>query len=148
MLQYDNLEPSSPNAPLLYLGLNYTSFTLSESKPNHLMAEPAATPKAIAVAAPFLSFGLNSMSVSCGDNPPPGSCSVHIAALGAPSTETDSAATAGMLRTVLLEGNAAQKVYFDETWIGLSQVNFTAEIGGQEMAVGVDELCYEIVSAC
>ena len=148
MLQYDNLKPSSPNAPLLYLGLNYTSFTLSESKPYHLITEPAATPKAIAVAAPFLSFGLNSISVSCGDNPPPGNCSVHIAALGAPSTDTDSAATTGMLRTVFLEGNAAQKVWFDETWIGLSQVNFTAEIGGQEMAFGVDELCYEIVSAC
>jgi hypothetical protein len=112
------------------------------------MAEPAATPKAITVAAPFLSFGLNSISISCGDNPPPGNCSVHIAALGTPSTGTNSASTTAMLRTVLLEGTAAQKVWFDETWIGLSQVIFTAEKGGKEMAVRVGELCYEIVSAC
>ncbi|KAL2045696.1 hypothetical protein N7G274_002126 [Stereocaulon virgatum] len=146
--KYDNLHSSSPNTPLLYLGLNYTSFTLSKSKSSQIIAEPAATPKAITVAAPFLSFGLNSISISCGDNLSPGNCSVHITALGAPSIGTNSAPTTAMLRTILLEGNAAQKVWFDGTWIGLSQVNFTAEKGGKAMAVGVSELCYEIISAC
>jgi len=56
----------------------------------------------------------------------------------------------GMFRTVKILGRDMKRFEFDETWRGLSKVTFSAEaVGmGTEMGVGVDDLQYEVLSAC
>lgn len=41
-----------------------------------------------------------------------------------------------------------QRFEFDGTWGGLAKVSFSAQSLGMEMGVGVDDLEYEIFSAC
>jgi hypothetical protein len=53
-----------------------------------------------------------------------------------------------MFRTMKIIGRDMQRFEFDEAWGGLSKVTLSAQQGGRQMGVGVDDLEYEILSAC
>jgi len=53
-----------------------------------------------------------------------------------------------MFRTMKIVGRDMQRFEFNEAWGGLSKVTFSAQQGGRQMGVGVDDLEYEILSAC
>ncbi len=126
------------------MGLNYTTFSLATTpSPNHLASAPSSNPKTIAIASPFLSFNLYSVSLSCIAAPPPtGDCTILMVGNGVHGS--------GTLRAADLTGTTMQTFPFEGTheWVDMSQVTFTAQNGGAHVGVAIWAMEYAVVGSC
>lgn len=158
LYQFSELSPIR-STPVIDQGLNYTTFApVTPATPNttsplppatHLFAPAASQPKQITLASSTLSFTLSSLSLSCGDNddaPATTNCTVQMFGIGAPSV---SGAVTGTSLSALVKPGGMQTVWMvEQLWRGISQVTFSANVGGTPTGLMLGGLVYEVVSAC
>jgi len=145
--QYADVNPGSDFGPLIYFGLNYTTFFLTAyPSPNHLATAPESDPKSIAVASPHLSFTLYTLSLFCASSSPIiGNCTIVMYGLGNSGPEHSET---GSVRTIILSGDAERNLTFAKNWSDLSEVTFKAEYGNVTVGVGLRAAEYEVTSRC
>lgn len=162
MAQYDSPHLSHQMSKI-YRGLNYTSFALTNQSdsisPPNCMTSPAGAPlRSIAIpSAPFISFSLRSIALSClqAETLPQSACTVFMTgtkAAGALPNETSannqvtkrvtitgpgSGTAQRMMKVDLVEEGAAD-------WTGLKDMSFYAEIDGKPAGLGIDDLEYDL----
>ena len=154
--QFSELPPI-PSIPLIFQGLNYTTFTpLTLTNPNttsphpppiHLLAPAVSQPKQIALAPGSLSFSLASLTLSCGDTPSEVTTNCTLQMFGNGAAATGSGTATGISRYVEV-GPGMQTVQMEQGWEGLSKVSIAAQVGGTQTGLMLAEVVYEFVSAC
>ncbi|KAL6721307.1 hypothetical protein ACLMJK_000410 [Lecanora helva] len=143
---FTSLAPSTLTNPLLYKGLNFGSFVLTNTpSPNHLAAPASADLKAITAIPPSSGFSLYSLSLSCISDPPPtGNCTIIVTGIGGQGSSKGSLET----KTFQLVGGETQ-TFAIEGWEGLNNVAFRAhDVEGQQMGVAVWGIEYAVPGVC
>ena len=162
MVQYDSPRLGH-HIPRLYRGLNYTSFVLgngsaSMSPPNHVISPAGASLRSIVIgSAPFISFSLRSVAVSClgAGILPKSACTVFMTGTKVTPTVSNKTFTSNLVKrevtiTGLGSGTAPKmtKVGLEgqgaADWTGLESVSFDAEIDGKPAGLAIDDLDYDL----
>lgn len=161
LTQYDSPHLAS-RLPKFYHGLSYTSFALtnqsaSMSPPNSISSPAEGPVNSISVApAPFISFSLRSVALSCHQAGiiPQTPCTILIIgtkvaeALSNRTTTSNQVkrtttvagtgiGTTGKMMRIDLEGGVGD-------WTGLKTVSFDPQIDGKPAGLAIDDLEYEL----
>ena len=148
--QFDSLPPNDPANPLIYEGLNYTTFLVSSkggndvyhlAANNHLSADASANPKIITMIPPFLGFNLYSISLSCGETAMPNNCTVSMFGTGNTASGAESTIT-------LPEGSMQSFGLGGQQWSSLTQIQFTSFSGGQPVELNIGSVQYALTKSC
>ena len=151
--------------PKFYRGLNYTSFALtnesaSVSPPNYLMSPANAPLKSIAItSAPFISFSLRSVALSCfqAGALPQSACTILVIGTKVAGVQPNGTSASNQVKKRITIAGAdsgiapgMMKVDLDgggvRDWTGLESVAFDAEIDGKPAGVGIDDLEYDLMT--